>query len=350
MREQDDFGALVGRHRPRLRAVAFAILGDREEAEDVVQETLLRGFLALATLRRRDRAGAWLVAIAANLARMRLRQGHMKTIVLDGELALGCPEEEPMLEEVREALEALPASAREVLLAHYVEGFSCAEIAERAGSTPGAVRVRLHRARGQLRALLPAFASANEEVEMIEVVVDDVWVRIAPGSPDRLADERLRIVLLREKDGERVLPIWIGPSEGDALMLELRGEAPPRPLTSDLTTRLLEAAGGRVERVVVTKLEEQTFYAVVAVASGDGIREVDARPSDALNLALRAGAAIYVDGVVLEQASLVGEERAALLDEAYERHGQESVVERPPTGEWRPHSLDLATAYRRPPA
>ena len=342
MRDHEDFGAIVGRYRPRMRAVAFAILGDRDEAEDVVQEALLRGFLSLATLRRPDRVGAWLAAITANMARMRLRRPREETLPLD----VAAPELEAPVEELRRALASLPVSAREVLIAHYVEGLSCAEIAERHGSTSGAVRVRLHRARQQLRRLLPF--PVTEEVEMIEVVVDDVWVRIAPGQPARLADERLRIVLLREQDGERALPIWIGSPEGDALTLQLRGEATPRPLTADLTTRLLEAAGGRIERVVVTRLEEQTFYAVVAVAAGGEVHEVDARPSDALNLALRARAPIYVDGELLEEAGLVGDDAPALLDRACERVEVESVVGRPPPGEWRPHSLELVRAYRQP--
>jgi bifunctional DNase/RNase len=276
---------------------------------------------------------------------MRLRRPRLETLPLD----VAAPELEGPVEDVREALASLPSAAREVLVAHYVEGLSCAEIAERLGSTPGAVRVRLHRARGQLRALLPVFAVSAEEVEMIEVVVDDVWVRIAPGRPARLADERLRIVLLREKSGERALPIWVGPPEGDSLTLQLRGESLPRPLTVDLSARLLEAAGGRIERVVVTRLEEQTFYAVVAVASGGEVRDVDARPSDALNLALRVDAPIYVDGAVLDEAGLVGEGGPALLDQACERIEVESVVGPPPPGEWQPHSLELVSAYRMRP-
>src|SRR5919198_5057071 len=111
MRDHEDFGAIVGRYRPRMRAVAFAILGDREEAEDVVQEALLRGFLAMATLRRPDRVGAWLAAIAANLARMRLRRRRLETIPLDG-YEPAEPELEAPVEEVREALAALPTAAR----------------------------------------------------------------------------------------------------------------------------------------------------------------------------------------------------------------------------------------------
>ena len=183
---------------------------------------------------------------------------------------------------------------------------------------------------------------------MIELVLDDVWVRVAPDAPTRLAGEH-RIALLREQDGDRVLPIWIGPPEGDALTLHLRGGTLRRPLTPDLTARLLEAAGARVERVVVTRLEDNTFYAVVAVAARGEVREVDARPSDALNLALRAGAPVFADGAVLEQAGLSGDDLGELLDRECERVAETGLVERLPPGEWQPHSIELVTAYRPPP-
>jgi bifunctional DNase/RNase len=120
--------------------------------------------------------------------------------------------------------------------------------------------------------------------------------------PPRLAEERMRIAVLKEQDGARRLPIWIGPAEGDALTLLLRGETVPRPLTVDLTVSLLAAVGARIERVVVSKLEERTFFAVVAVQAGGETREVDARPSDALNLAMRSGSPIFVDETLMEEA------------------------------------------------
>ena len=356
MREQNAavFPSLVVRHRPRMRALAFAILGDREEAEDVVQEAFLRGFLGLATVRHPDRVGNWLAAITGNLARTRRRQPRPEAVSLD-QLQAPVPswldstvlELETPAHEVREALAALSAVSRETLIAHYVEGLTCAEIAVQLASTPGAVRVRLHRAREQLRALLPALTPAIREVEMIEVTLEDVWVRVVPDTPPRLADERLRIVLLRESGGERVLPIWIGPAEGDALVLRLQGGELPRPLTSDLAASLLEAAGARVERVVVSRLEEKTFYAIVAVSAGGEVREVDARPSDALNLALRVGAPIFVDETVLEQAGLVGD-LPALLDRECEELAEEGFFKTPSPGLWQPHSKELVTAFWGP--
>jgi bifunctional DNase/RNase len=164
--------------------------------------------------------------------------------------------------------------------------------------------------------------------------------------PPRLAEERMRIAVLREQGGPRRLPIWIGATEGDALTVLLRGERLPRPLTIDLTLALLGALGASIERVVVTRLEEKTFYAVVAVQAAGETHDVDARPSDALNLAARSGAPIFVDDAVLDEAGLVGDDVAALLD----REGDKAFegYELPP-GEWRAHSIELVTSFWRPP-
>jgi RNA polymerase sigma factor (sigma-70 family) len=335
------FADLVGRHLPRLRALAFAVLGEREEAEDVVQETLLRAYLGLATLREPERFGSWLGTIAVNLARMRRRRPRRETMPLE-ELAA------PALDEVETgvgaALAALPREARELLLMHYVEGLSCAEIADRLSLSSGAVRVRLHRARERLRGLLPTLATGRE-MEMIEVLLEDVYVRVVAEEPPRLAEERLRIVMLREKQGLRRLPIWIGPGEGDALTLLLRGESPPRPLTIDLTVALLSAVGAGVERVVVSRIEDRTFFAVVAVRAGGEMHELDARPSDALNLAARTGAPIFVDDSVLDESGLVGEDAVGVLESEAERVEGYEV----PAGKWRPHSTELVTLSWSPP-
>ena len=143
---------------------------------------------------------------------------------------------------------------------------------------------------------------------MVEVEIQDVVVKVVEAKPDeetRLADERMRVVLLKEKRGERRLPIWIGASEGDALALQLGGDAMPRPITVDLAARLVEAAGARIEEVTVSALREKTFYAVVRLAAGGRTEELDARPSDALNLAARVGAPIYVADEVMEASSLL---------------------------------------------
>ena len=170
---------------------------------------------------------------------------------------------------------------------------------------------------------------------MFELTIDRVIARDA--STDAGAR---RVVLLREREGERVIPIWIGTPEAEALAFALGGETPPRPLPHDLTLRLLEAAGARIERVTVSSLAEKTFYAVVTVTGPGGGGELDARPSDALNLAARAGAPVFATAEVLEQAGVDGDRLQDELAAIEQRFGGEA------TGEWRPLTVaDVRAAW-----
>ncbi|HZU97024.1 MAG TPA: bifunctional nuclease family protein [Planctomycetota bacterium] len=103
------------------------------------------------------------------------------------------------------------------------------------------------------------------------------------------------IVLLEEKDGGRVLPIVCGMAEGQALALCASGFEPPRPMTHDLLVSVVDALGGLVLRVVVTEVKDDTFYARLHVERADGEVSIDARPSDALNIAVRSGVPIFVE-------------------------------------------------------
>ena len=310
------FSELIGRHDRRLRAIARTIVENEVDAEDVSQDATLAAYLDLDRLRDPDRFASWLYGIGLNLARMRVRS-RQRRIPIE-ELVDGPPSTEPTPEQaveaaellalVRRALEVLPAAQRDVVLLHYYEGLTCQEIAALLGQSTGTVRVRLHRARGRLRGGRLATLRPEEVPEMVEMVIEDVVARDA-------AELTMRVVLLRERKGRRLLPIWIGPTEGDSLALQLGGESLPRPLTSDLTARLLEATGARVDQVTINRLSEKTFYATVSV----GGSEVDARPSDALNLAARVGAPIFAAKAVLEEAAVGGdnldEELAAMEEE-----------------------------------
>jgi bifunctional DNase/RNase len=110
------------------------------------------------------------------------------------------------------------------------------------------------------------------------------------------------IVLLREIEGDRYLPIWIGSSEASAIAFAQQGVVPARPLTHDLLRDVLEAMGRRLDQVHITALREGTYYAVLVLDDGTTI---DARPSDAIAVALRAGASIYAVEDVLEAAGVL---------------------------------------------
>ncbi|HMG72008.1 MAG TPA: bifunctional nuclease family protein [Pyrinomonadaceae bacterium] len=109
------------------------------------------------------------------------------------------------------------------------------------------------------------------------------------------------IIILKDINSETMLPIWVGAYEANAIALEIEKIAPPRPMTHDLLRNLIVELGLRVERVVVTSLRDNTFYAVIELTGDDGEpMRLDSRPSDAIALALRADCPIYVDLDVIQ--------------------------------------------------
>jgi uncharacterized protein len=356
------FAELIERHLARATAVARELLGSRAEADDVAHEATLQAYLGLRALRDPARFGAWFSAIAANLAKMRLRETRGRLLPLDGLngwiVSTDPLEDRERLNAIHEALAGLSRSEREAVLLHYVRGLTTSEIAVSRDEHVGTVRVRLHRARRRLQRSLVALApTTRKERQMVEVNVRDVVVRVAPdgaGEEPKLAMPS-RILLLAEKDGERMLPIWIGAPEGDALALYVvkarpaPGSPAPRPMTFDLMARIVEATGARIERVVVSSLRENVFYATIHITSSDGgAQEIDARPSDAINLAVKVAAPLFVDDEVFETAGISATDRDGLereFAEACARSGQEP----PPPGEWRSLTPDLMPSFRPPP-
>ena len=110
------------------------------------------------------------------------------------------------------------------------------------------------------------------------------------------------IVILREAEGQRILPIWIGPGEAQAIPRILSEEPFPRPLTHDLVVITLEGLKAKISRVIIADLRENTFFASVIVEREGEVLSIDARPSDSIALALRAKAPIYVNEKLLQPA------------------------------------------------
>lgn len=113
------------------------------------------------------------------------------------------------------------------------------------------------------------------------------------------------IVILRDEDGQRTLPIWVGPVEANAIALQIENVAPPRPMTHDLLRNVLTDLGALLTRVVITALKDGTFFAYLELSRAGALTYVDARPSDALALALRTKAPVFVEATVLDQARSV---------------------------------------------
>jgi bifunctional DNase/RNase len=130
---------------------------------------------------------------------------------------------------------------------------------------------------------------------MVELSLVGVRVELPSNQP---------IVLLKEADGDRYLPIWIGAVEATAIAFALQGIQTPRPMTHDLMRDLLNDAGVAVERIVINELVDQTFFALIRMASNGETKEVSSRPSDAIALAVRINAPIYAAEEVLDQAGI----------------------------------------------
>ena len=110
------------------------------------------------------------------------------------------------------------------------------------------------------------------------------------------------MVFLEEMNGKRVLPIWIGIFEANAIALELRKIATARPMTHDLILNIIKGLEAEVTKIVVTELKDNTFYATIHVTTKEGETEIDSRPSDAIAVALRVGTPIYVADEIINQA------------------------------------------------
>jgi bifunctional DNase/RNase len=114
-----------------------------------------------------------------------------------------------------------------------------------------------------------------------------------------------RVVILKEKMAERYLPIWIGPSEADAIAVKLQGVTVPRPLTHDLLYSVIDDLGATINSIIVSDLKNDTFYAKINLSVDGKQLEVDSRPSDALALAVRAGVPIYAEEAVMDKAGIL---------------------------------------------
>jgi bifunctional DNase/RNase len=131
---------------------------------------------------------------------------------------------------------------------------------------------------------------------MIEMTIDSIRVSLM---------NYQRVVILKEKEADRYLPIWIGPSEADAIAVKLQDVTVPRPLTHDLLRSVIDTLGATINSIIVSELKNDTFYAKIILNVDGGQMEVDSRPSDALALAVRAGVPIFAEETVLDRAGIL---------------------------------------------
>ena len=131
---------------------------------------------------------------------------------------------------------------------------------------------------------------------MLQMSIDSI--RVSPMNYQR-------VVILKENDSDRYLPIWIGPAEADAIAVKLQDLSVPRPLTHDLLRTVIDTLGGSVVHILVSDLHNDTFYAKIVIEVNGDTKEIDSRPSDAMALAVRSQVPIFAEETVMDKAGIL---------------------------------------------
>jgi RNA polymerase sigma factor (sigma-70 family) len=358
--DKDSFGLLIERYEPRIRNLIGSMVPNPFEAEDLFQETFLQAFLGLSYLRNPASFSSWLYGIALNLIKMwfRSKRGFLSLEEVKGGIyragfsleSYYYPSPEVAYETVEinflihQAIASLPEASRSAVLMHYIDGLSLQEISILLDVPVGRIKGRLHRGREQLRkeliqkigmASTKPVKAKEEEKKMVPVIVQDVLYEATKDEKKRELKDLAgtgRVLLLKESSGNRVMPIWMGTFEGDSIAIQLAEATTPRPMTFDLMVRLLDLSKIKIEKVVVNALKEGTFYATITVKVDKAVHEVDARPSDAIALALRTQVPISVAEEVMEEAGIEGAGPEGVVRKCREVSNQlEQELKRKPT-------------------
>jgi len=316
----DAFTELLVRHWSLLLSVCRRMVGDADRAHDMAQEAALRAFLSLDRLKRAEQFGPWLSGIGLNTCRHWLRQQRQSTVSWDAIVGgrysptldipderLGpaeCADVADLRERVQRAIADLPPGQRAAIVLYYLDGLTYAETAAHLGIAISAVKTRLHKARGTLRQHLFELWKEQEMTTPTQSSLVDMQIESVRKNMED-PDNPRHVVILQEAAGSRYLLIWMGVSEAEALTNALENREMPRPMTFAFMANLLQAADVTVREVHINKLVDDVYYARAVIEVTGEMRTVDARPSDALNLAALVGAPIRVARDVLEAASVV---------------------------------------------
>lgn len=309
--DKSAFGQLIERYFQMVKRVAMGMIAHEEVACELVQETFLQAYLSLEHLRDNTHFKSWLYGIALNVCHSYIREQKLETCSLEslmGGMSIALPnldsllvdpqmvvEQRELYQVLFDAVQSLSLKERTVTLLFYYEQLSLQEIADITALSIVAIKGRLHRARKHLQAyLLTAYMDGDGQPVQRKKQRSTTMIQMHVNSVRTLTETDQWIVTLQEETGQRLLIIWIGKIEALALAAALAKKALPRPLSAELMVNLLRASGTELEEVRVEALKNEIFYSIVKIRNGETVQEIDARPSDALTLAVLMERPIYV--------------------------------------------------------
>lgn len=322
---KDAFGSLIERYQHMTERIAQHMVGNAYIAQELAQEAVLQAYLSLDRLRNDGHFASWLYGITLNVCRTYLRsqkreeyslEALMGGMFIDPSLLaegvidpLAIAEEHEVAQMVILSVYALSPAEREATLLFYYAQFRLSEIAVIFGISVGAVKGRLHKARKHLKEELSAWFEETSVSQvrprrrkiMIQVsVVDSVTVMNKEASrPAR------SVVVLHDEAHHRALGIWVGQPEAFAIDRGLRQTPLPRPMMMNFMASILHSLGAVLEEVRIESLKDDIFYATARIRSDNTLHEIDARPSDAIALAVVTGTPIFVSEEVFVMAGVV---------------------------------------------
>ncbi len=324
----DAYGQILRRFQDMAYGYAYAILGDFHRAEDVAQEAFIRAYRDLQKLDDPATFPGWFRRIVFKYCDRRTRRKGLPTVPLQsvGPMQSDRPgplekaQKREMAEKVLQAIRALPEKERTVTTLYYINGYSQKEVADFLELPVATVNNRLHASRKRLKERMIAMVADElkgsrpdrEFKERVMRVVSRVEVR-----PEKSPEDSGRVLLVAE-DG-RCLPVVIGKAEEAAIHRAVTGQEPPRPLTHELFLSALEAFGISVKETRVTELRDGTFIGECVLERDGEERVLDARPSDAVALAIMTDSRVSVAEKVLSEAATHAIEGKEVADEAWDK-------------------------------
>jgi RNA polymerase sigma factor (sigma-70 family) len=309
--DKEAFGQLVERYQQMVGHIARKMVADEWIAHELAQEAILQAYLSLNHLRDASRFKSWLYGITLNICRSYLHDQKMDVLSL--ETIMGgvrsdiitnfddivdpqtIVEAHDLHRLVLDAIDELSSRDKEATLLFYYEQLTLQEIAALSGVSVGAIKGRLHRARKQLqerlsKAYVPGRRKELRKMNTRQVTIDAL--REHPGT-------RQSFVVLKDEHDTRLV-IWIGKAEALTIAAGLTEISPPRPTTAHLMASLFHVTGIQLKEVRIESCKDDIFYSVITVADGEGEHDLDARPSDALALAVLMKRPIFVADTLMK--------------------------------------------------